>query len=523
MERADGCPFENEMEVSVEKRFIVFCMAFFLVLMVPLQVQAAGNSEKTNLGVSAYCIDDQLCAFVNLGDAYDGASIKATAFSDNTVVGGETAPVPLKESNAIVRYLFMVDLSGSMKEHIGEINLFVKSLMNAEKQNAVYTVASFGERFTVVAENQTDKDAVINILSELKYDEKLTNPYSGIENALNYLDTCLRKKGDIVNLIMISDGEPDLGFTDKAKEEAAEKKGAKKAAEKIASAPETVVHTMIFSKKDSHAFDSFKKNSGISQTVKDSSSGEKAGKKIASFVDKLYSVTFSLQGEIPKEQMPLELQFRGSLAGGQLVMLNVPWDSVPQLNGFSSGEKDIKDQKDSKSQKDKEADGDDGKDKVDLSGQEDLDKEVSDKKVSGFAKYRIYLIVGCSCIVVAALLILLLNRRKKSHTDQSRGAIEDAVYMKLEIISGHCKTSERELYLSEQLIVGSGSDCDLVWKEEGVSKHNSRIYRRDQMIYIEDLDSKNGTFLNGMRLHAPNRLRSGDEIMIDTACFLLRF
>lgn len=502
------------------KRFIVFCIAFFLVLLVPLQVQAAGDSKKTNLGISAYCIDDQLCAFVNLGDEYDGASIKATAFSDNVVVGGETAPVPLKKSTAVVRYLFMVDLSGSMKEHIGEINLFVKSLMNAEKQNAVYTVASFGERFTVVAENQTDKDAVIKILSELKYDEKLTNPYSGIENALNYLDTCLRKKGDIVNLIMISDGEPDLGFTDKAKEKAAEKEGAKKAAEKIASAPETVVHTMIFSKQDSHAFDSFKKNSGISQTVKDSSSGEKAGEKIASFVDKLYSVTFSLPGKIPKKQMPVELQFRGSLEGGQLVMRKVSWDSVPQLNGFSSGEEDIKSQKDKEAD---EADGADGKDKVDLSEQEDLDKEVSDKKVSGFAKYRIYLIVGCSCIVVAALLIFLLIRRKKSHTGQSRGAVEDAVYMKLEIISGHCRTSKRELYLSEQLIVGSGSDCDLAWKEKGMSKHNSRIYRRDQMIYIEDMDSKNGTFLNGMRLHAPNRLRSGDKITIDTACFLLRF
>lgn len=510
----------------MRKKFIVLFIAFLLVLPVPLQAQAAGNSKKSNLGISAYCIDDKLCAFVNLGDAYDGASIKVTALSDNAVVGGETVPVPVKKSNAVVRYLFMVDLSGSMKEHIGEINQFVKSLMNAEKQQAVYTVASFGERFTVVAENQTDKDAVINNLSKLEYNEKLTNPYTGIENALNYLDTCLRRNGDIVNLIMISDGEPDLGFTDTAKEKAAEKKGAKSAAKKIASSPETVVHTMIFSKKDSCAFDAFKKNSGISQTVKDSLAGKKAGKKIASFVDNLYSLTFSLQGEIPKEQMPLELQFRGSLAGGQLVMLNVPWDSVPQLNGFSSGEKDIKDQKDikgkkdKKDKKDKKADGADGEDKADLSGQEDSDKEVS-----VFVKYRTYLIVGGSCIVVAALLILLLLiRRKKSHTGKSsRGAAEDAVHMKLEIISGQCKTSERKLYLAEQLIVGSGSDCDLVWKEDGVSKHNSRIYRRDQMIYIEDLDSENGTFLNGMRLHAPNRLRSGDEIMIGSARFLLRF
>lgn len=273
-----------------------------------------------------------------------------------------------------------------------------------------------------------------------------------------------------------------------------------------------MVHTIIFSKKDSHAFDSFTKSSGINQTVKGSSSGEKAGKKVASFVDNLYSVTFSMKGEIPKEQMPVELQFQGNLADGQFAMLKVSWDSVPQLNGFSSGGKDMK------NKENKQVDGGEGKDKEDLHGQENLNK-----KVSWLAKYWIYLIVGCSCIVVAALLIFLFFRRKKSHTRQSRGAADDAVYMKLEIISGNCRTSERKLYLAEQLMVGSGSDCDLVWKEEGVSKHNSRIYRRDQVIYIEDLDSENGTFLNGMRLHAPNRLRSGDKIMIGTACFLLRF
>lgn len=510
--RAKGCCFESEKEGSVKKRFTVFCIAFLLVLIVPLQAQAAGNQRKTNLGVSAYCIDDQLCAFLNLGDAYEGASIKATAFSDNAVVGGETAPVPLKKGNAAVRYLFMVDLSGSMKEHVGEINLFVKSLMKAEKQQAVYTVASFGERFTVVAENQTDKDAVLNTLSKLEYDEKLTDPYSGMENALNYLDTCLRKKGDIVNLVMISDGEPDLGIKDAAKEKAAEKKRAKRAAKKIASAPETVVHTMVFSKKASRAFSTFKKSSSISQTVKNSPSGKKAGKKIASFVDNLYSVTFSLQGKIPEEQMPVELKLQGHLADGQLAMLNISWDSVPQLNGFSLGEKDME------KQDGRQADGEDGKDKAGLSGQEDLDKEVS-----RFAKYQVYLIAGCGCIAVVILLIFLFNRRKKAYAGRNKEAAEDAVCMKLEIISGHCRTSARELCLTEQLIIGSGPDCDLAWKEKEVSNHNSRIYRKEQMIYIEDMDSKNGTFLNGMRLHAPNRLRSGDEIMIGTACFVLRF
>ena len=65
--------------------------------------------------------------------------------------------------------------------------------------------------------------------------------------------------------------------------------------------------------------------------------------------------------------------------------------------------------------------------------------------------------------------------------------------------------------------------CDLVWSDRCVSKKNSRIYIKDQTIYIEDLNSKEGTVLGGMRLYAPNPLRSGDVISIGAVSFILRF
>ena len=53
----------------------------------------------------------------------------------------------------------------------------------------------------------------------------------------------------------------------------------------------------------------------------------------------------------------------------------------------------------------------------------------------------------------------------------------------------------------------------MVDDRETAPRH-SRIFFREGYLYIEDLGTKNGTVLGGMRLYAPNRLRSGDEITV---------
>jgi len=52
--------------------------------------------------------------------------------------------------------------------------------------------------------------------------------------------------------------------------------------------------------------------------------------------------------------------------------------------------------------------------------------------------------------------------------------------------------------------------------EKGVSRRHARITRHGGEVFIEDLGSVNGTFLNGKRLtpYLPHSLRSGDEIQL---------
>jgi len=66
---------------------------------------------------------------------------------------------------------------------------------------------------------------------------------------------------------------------------------------------------------------------------------------------------------------------------------------------------------------------------------------------------------------------------------------------------------------------GAAPDLDLTAfgaLEKGVSRLHVALRRGDEVLSIIDLDSANGTFLNGQRLasHVPRLLRDGDEIRL---------
>jgi hypothetical protein len=68
------------------------------------------------------------------------------------------------------------------------------------------------------------------------------------------------------------------------------------------------------------------------------------------------------------------------------------------------------------------------------------------------------------------------------------------------------------------MTLGRERDCDIVIPLRQVSRHHSRISPDPQNgIIIEDLGSKNGTYLNGALVEEPQPLVDGDEIQISLA------
>ena len=55
----------------------------------------------------------------------------------------------------------------------------------------------------------------------------------------------------------------------------------------------------------------------------------------------------------------------------------------------------------------------------------------------------------------------------------------------------------RRWEIQDELIIGRGSDCQIQIDDRQVSRHHARISMTDGKMMLEDLASKNGTFLAG--------------------------
>ena len=71
-------------------------------------------------------------------------------------------------------------------------------------------------------------------------------------------------------------------------------------------------------------------------------------------------------------------------------------------------------------------------------------------------------------------------------------------------------------------IAGRDADCALVIDGTTVSRRHARITVAHGAATIEDLDSTNGTHVNGTRISAPTRLVPGDEFALGSEVLRLR-
>jgi predicted component of type VI protein secretion system len=71
----------------------------------------------------------------------------------------------------------------------------------------------------------------------------------------------------------------------------------------------------------------------------------------------------------------------------------------------------------------------------------------------------------------------------------------------------------------EETIVGRRRDCDLCIPSAEVSRRHCIIRYTNGQLSIEDLDSANGTYVNGQRLTGKQAVRHGDRVQIGPLTF----
>ncbi|AIG63389.1 signal peptide protein [Corynebacterium atypicum] len=82
------------------------------------------------------------------------------------------------------------------------------------------------------------------------------------------------------------------------------------------------------------------------------------------------------------------------------------------------------------------------------------------------------------------------------------------------VAEGPLRGSHMELAGWNDIVLGRSEQCDFVLGDDFASGRHARLFRRGSEWFIEDLDSRNGTFLSGLRIDQPERVATGADIRV---------
>jgi serine phosphatase RsbU (regulator of sigma subunit)/pSer/pThr/pTyr-binding forkhead associated (FHA) protein len=88
----------------------------------------------------------------------------------------------------------------------------------------------------------------------------------------------------------------------------------------------------------------------------------------------------------------------------------------------------------------------------------------------------------------------------------------------LEVVKG-LTPGRKFLVEGQHAVLGRHPDCDVVLDVAAVSRHHAKIIHETGRYFLEDLGSRNGTFINGQMIHGRAALQEGDQVGICDLAF----
>ena len=82
-----------------------------------------------------------------------------------------------------------------------------------------------------------------------------------------------------------------------------------------------------------------------------------------------------------------------------------------------------------------------------------------------------------------------------------------------------CKRTGESFSLNDDLLIGRELDCTVRLQDPQIRRYHAKISKSEDGLFLEDLNSKNNTFLNGCRIGTGAWITLGDEINLDGVRF----
>jgi diguanylate cyclase (GGDEF)-like protein len=106
----------------------------------------------------------------------------------------------------------------------------------------------------------------------------------------------------------------------------------------------------------------------------------------------------------------------------------------------------------------------------------------------------------------------------RSSQEVSRPVTQQRTVVK--ILSGH-EAGRVHLMTGDTLVVGRAATCDLRIDDSSLSRQHCRIRKTNGVYFVEDLESRNGTQVDGARIKAPVRLEDGALIQLAATTIIM--
>ncbi len=90
----------------------------------------------------------------------------------------------------------------------------------------------------------------------------------------------------------------------------------------------------------------------------------------------------------------------------------------------------------------------------------------------------------------------------------------------LQMVQGPGAPKDYELF-TEEMVLGRASDADIPINSTDLSRRHVKLKKAMGQFSIEDLGSRNGVYLNGLRVHSAV-LHEGDNVQLGTVVFIYR-
>lgn len=142
---------------------------------------------------------------------------------------------------------------------------------------------------------------------------------------------------------------------------------------------------------------------------------------------------------------------------------------------------------------------------------------VNGQKVNGACELK-----PDDSIAIGAVELVVIDPKREARlaaapvTNNTQVRIPKATGWSLK--SNHAALANRVFPLKDITTIGRSNECDISLPAAHLSRRHAQLQIIDGMLFVKDLDSANGTFLNGKRV-LEVRVKRGDELRFDALSF----